>query len=176
MLVTKIPDHSAFLDGSAGIAVLAFGLAISVYLRNVSNDTQNKIETLLSIGSSSVWHSSPELFEKRLKILRQTRIKIEKITPFMFGFSVFVGLRISLFQFPEDTVIYFVSASNIELLDALILCALTSAVAWMWLSHSRLKKAEKIVRDEMFTCHGQPADVEFRLQLNRKGVPDDASS
>ena len=55
----------------------------------------------------------------------------------------------------------------IRLVDAVILTTLAFAIAWMGVSHTRMKRKEKRIRNAMYEELGQLGESEFRLGLKQ---------
>jgi len=143
------------LSGSAGVTALALVVALAVYLRNVSSNTQDNIEDILS-DSSKVWHKGENHTHRRLALLSNTRQNIEDLTPVMFALAVAFGLRVLAGAFPLHWWQQYI-VPTFPWIDFSLLAFFIMTFAGMWRAHHKIKAKEIPIRHEMYRNIGQSA-------------------
>jgi hypothetical protein len=144
------------LNGVASVTLMALLIALAVYLRQVSADTEDTIESLLS-NTKSLWPRSAEHTQKRIKLLTRVLNYIVAITPILFLMSFIISARLvagayfaactkNIFSFCVDTM-DILSSHVLMAVDCFITFVVLILIAGMWAMHSRLKRQEKPIRD-----------------------------
>ena len=130
---------SPILNSAGSITLLAFVLALSVYLRQVHASCEDRIAAILDGKDSRVWPLGAQHTGLRIALLQRVNRTIEVITPWMFALSCVCAARVFLYAlsvFWSDSECY---SSFLVWFDVLLSAAVFLAIVGMWIAHSLLR-------------------------------------
>jgi len=137
----------AILNSPGVFTLFATSLALAAFLRSLSADAQKSLENIMQGTAVDIWPRDAEFTKRKVNLLRATRIKLERITPWVFAYNILIGLRIFLYAIIPLSSSYlkiFCSYFDITLASISLL-----GVCKMFVSYLELKNAEFAIRKEM---------------------------